>query len=206
METVAYVYKWVHIPTGKWYIGSRTRAGSHPDDGYYCSSAVVKPLIIANPKDWKREILATGTPLEMRDLETKLLQDYNAKHDENSFNQHNNDRAPVRTGIPHTPQSIEKMRGPRNSYGPQSPEHIEKRAAKKRGVPRLDLTISNKERIGDKNPNFGKVQSDEWKQKNSIANSKPKNKVTCPYCGAIGGEAIMKRWHFDNCKFKKEHT
>ena len=37
METVAYVYKWIHIPTGKWYIGSRTRVGSHPDDGYYCS-------------------------------------------------------------------------------------------------------------------------------------------------------------------------
>jgi len=205
METVAYVYKWVHMPTGKWYIGSRTRVGSHPDDGYYCSSKTVKPLILANPDEWKREIIATGDPFEMRDLETKLLRDANAKHDDNSFNQHNNDRSPIRTGIPHTPQSIEKMRGPRHPLGPQSPEHIEKRVAPKRGVPRPDLSASNAARVGDKNPNFGKTQSDEWKRKNSIANSKPKNKVACPHCGAIGGEGIMKRWHFNNCKLKKEN-
>ena len=206
METVAYVYKWVHIPTGKWYIGSRTRVGAHPNDGYYCSSKTVKPLILANPNEWKREIIATGDPFEMRDLETKLLQDANAKHDNNSFNQHNNDRSPVRTGIPHTPQSIEKMKGPRHSLGPQSPEHIEKRIAPKRGVPRPDLSDSNRTRTGPKNPNFGKTQPEEWKLKNSLANQKPKNKVSCPHCGAVGGEGIMKRWHFDNCKLKKENT
>jgi len=131
MKTVAYVYRWIHTPTGKWYIGSRPKVGSYPDDGYCCSSKIVKPLILANPQEWKREIISTGDPVEMRDLETKLLHDSNAKHDINSFNQHNNDRSPARTGIPHTPQSIEKMRGPRNSYGPQSAEHVEKRAAKK---------------------------------------------------------------------------
>lgn len=26
--------------------------------------------------------------------------------------------------------------------------------------------------------------------------------VTCPHCGKIGKGAIMKRWHFDNCKEK----
>lgn len=24
--------------------------------------------------------------------------------------------------------------------------------------------------------------------------------ITCPYCGKVGDEANMKRWHFDNCK------
>ena len=42
--------------------------------------------------------------------------------------------------------------------------------------------------------------------KNNLANQKPKNKVSCPHCGAVGGEGIMKRWHFDNCKLKKENT
>ena len=204
MQTVAYVYKWTHIPTGKWYIGSRTRVGAHPADGYYCSSKLVKPLIIANPHEWQRDIIATGDPISMRDLETKLLQDANAKHDNESFNQHNNDRSPVRTGIPHSLDSIEKMKGPRNQYGPQSAEHIEKRAAKKRGVARPDLVASNRSRTGEKNPNFGKSQSDEWKLRNSLANQKPKNKVNCPHCDAIGGEGIMKRWHFDHCKLKKE--
>ena len=205
MDTVAYVYKWVHIPTGKWYIGSRTKPGSHPEDGYYCSSKVVRPLIISNPEEWKREILATGSPIEMFQLETKLLQDANAKHDAKSFNQHNNDNRPVRSGTKHTEKSIEKMRGPRNPYGPQSDEHKEKRAAKKRGVPRPDLAVLNQTRTGSNNPNFGKTQSDEWKHKNSLANQKPKNKTHCPHCGLEGGEGIMKRWHFDNCKFKKEN-
>ena len=207
METVAYVYKWIHVPTGKWYIGSRTREGSNTEDGYCCSSKTVKPLIQANPDEWKREILATGSPADMYALETKLLQDSNAKHDPTSYNQHNNDRSPVRTGIPHTAQSIKKMSGPREPYGPQTQDHIEKRAAKKRGIPRPDLSTMNKSRIGINNPNFGKKQSDEWKLKNSIANSgKPKPQIICPHCGASGGTGVMSRWHFNNCKHKKDLT
>ena len=205
METVAYVYKWIHLPTGKWYIGSRTRAGSHPEDGYYCSSKIVKPLILSNPNEWKREILATGTPADMYALETKLLQDSNAKHDSASYNQHNNDRSPIRTGIPHTPQSIDKMSGPRKPYGPQTPNHIEKRAVKKRGIGRPDLGLLNRSRVGINNSNFGKIQSDEWKLKNSIANSgKPKPQINCPHCGVTGGTGVMSRWHFNNCKQKKD--
>ena len=30
----------------------------------------------------------------------------------------------------------------------------------------------------------------------------PQKKITCPHCGKIGGESIMKRWHNDNCKLK----
>ena len=30
---------------------------------------------------------------------------------------------------------------------------------------------------------------------------KPKPKIICPHCGKIGGgQALMNRWHFDNCK------
>jgi hypothetical protein len=28
-------------------------------------------------------------------------------------------------------------------------------------------------------------------------------KIKCPHCGKVGGSNIMKRWHFDNCKFLK---
>lgn len=205
MDTVAYVYKWIHISTGKWYIGSRTKVGCHPNDGYLCSSKLVKPLILATPAEWKREIIATGTPMEMYQLETTLLMEANAKHDANSFNQHNNDRSPLRTGIPHTLKSIQKMSGPRTPYGAQSPEHIGKRADKKRGQKRPDLSESNKNKVGHNNPNFGKLQSEEWKHKNRLAHlGKPKNKVECPVCGTIGGSGVMQRWHFDKCKQQKE--
>jgi hypothetical protein len=42
-------------------------------------------------------------------------------------------------------------------------------------------------------------KSDEHKKKLS----KPKEKVTCPYCGKTGGLPQMKQWHFENCKEKK---
>ena len=92
-QTIAYVYKWTHLPTLMWYIGSRTRKGCHPDDGYKGSSKYVTPLINANPEEWSKEIIATGTPDEMYDLETEILQLFDAKNDDRSYNYHNNDSA-----------------------------------------------------------------------------------------------------------------
>ena len=33
---------------------------------------------------------------------------------------------------------------------------------------------------------------------------KPKQKGQCPHCRLVGGINQLKRWHFDNCKFKAE--
>ena len=33
----------------------------------------------------------------------------------------------------------------------------------------------------------------------------PHKILVCIHCGKSGGEGSMKRWHFDNCKFKIEH-
>jgi hypothetical protein len=74
-----------------WYIGSRTAKGCHPADGYICTSKYVKPLILESNTDWKREIIATGTVNEMINLETIMLQLFDAKHDIRSFNKHNGD-------------------------------------------------------------------------------------------------------------------
>ena len=72
-STIAFVYKWTHLPTMKWYIGSRTAEGCHPGDGYLCSSKYVKPLINGKIENWKREIISTGSPKEMRFLEEEIL-------------------------------------------------------------------------------------------------------------------------------------
>ena len=47
-NTQSFLYKWTHIPTQKWYVGSRTASGCHINDGYICSSIEVKPMIIEN--------------------------------------------------------------------------------------------------------------------------------------------------------------
>lgn len=99
MTTTAYVYKWVHIPSLKWYIGSRTANQCHPDDGYICSSKTVKPMILENSKNWRREIIATGTIKEMLELESEILNTLDAKNDPRSFNQHNGDGKFSRIGI-----------------------------------------------------------------------------------------------------------
>ena len=89
--TIAFVYKWTHIPSMKWYIGSRTAEGCNPTDGYICSSNLVKPMIIESTSEWKREIIATGMSDEMYKLETEILQLFDARKDPMSFNGHNND-------------------------------------------------------------------------------------------------------------------
>lgn len=86
-----YVYIWRHTPSMKWYIGSRTAKKCHPEDGYICSSKRVKPMIKANPHEWEREILATGTREEMLEYEFELLDMFDAKNDPRSFNLHNGD-------------------------------------------------------------------------------------------------------------------
>lgn len=93
--TQAFVYKWIHKPTGMWYIGSRTARGCHINDGYICSSKIVKPMIESKPEEWERYIIATGLSKEMRSLETKLLIESNAKKNMMSFNRSNNDGKPV---------------------------------------------------------------------------------------------------------------
>lgn len=89
--TTAYVYKWTHLPTMKWYVGSRTKQNCHPNDGYVCSSKLIKPLILKNKHEWKREIIDFGSVEEMFELESQILQMFDAKNDLRSFNGHNND-------------------------------------------------------------------------------------------------------------------
>ncbi|PUE32998.1 hypothetical protein B9Z35_05605 [Limnohabitans sp. Jir61] len=107
--TLAYVYKWTELATGKWYVGARGARGCHPEDGYICSSKVVKPLIQANPSGWQREILFTSEPVEVFFIEAKLLDELNAKDDPQSFNKHNGDGKWSMRGKQFSPEHREKM-------------------------------------------------------------------------------------------------
>lgn len=52
---------------------------------------------------------------------------------------------------------------------------------------------------GNLNPMFNKTHTESARLRISEGN---KRKVKCPFCNKSGGIAIMKRWHFDNCKQK----
>ena len=111
-------------------------------------------------------------------------------------------------------------------------ETIEKLTIKATGKEHTEQTKQkiSKKLMGENNPMYGKqfsdehlkkmsdghknrIVSDETRLKVSIAKlgkKRPDNKqkmlnlpkVSCPHCGKIGQEKVMKRWHFDNCKHK----
>lgn len=54
---------------------------------------------------------------------------------------------------------------------------------------------------GEKHHCFGIKQTEETKLLKSLK-AKNRPKLTCPHCDKIGASSQMKRWHFDNCKFK----
>ena len=100
----AYVYQWTEKTTGKWYIGSRTRKGCHPGDGYICSSKTVKPMIEANRENWIRDILFVGNPIKALEIESFVLCEMRAKDNDTSYNLHNQDMKWSRLGCKDTPE------------------------------------------------------------------------------------------------------
>lgn len=180
----AYVYRWTHVPTGKWYVGSRTAKGCYSTDSYLCSSREVKPLIQSNPYEWKREILATGSAVEMRNLEAEMLKQSDAKNNPKSFNRHNGD-------------------GKFTTLGRIEPADMKQvRAAKLKGIKKPEgfgnmvsavhkgksVSAITKQKIGI--ASTGRVQNADARAKNSEKNSGDKNPSFMGYYIAPNSEVF----------------
>jgi len=60
----------------------------------------------------------------------------------------------------------------------------------------------SRKRISDSNTGRSKVRTTEHNKKIGQANRGRKHEsITCPYCNKVGGGSIMKRWHFEHCRF-----
>jgi len=85
---------------------------------------MVKPMIIDNPSEWVREIVATGAASDMREFEVEVLELFDAKNDSRSFNKHNGGKF-SHTGCVHTSEIRAKislaLRGKKRD--PRTPEH-----------------------------------------------------------------------------------
>lgn len=89
-QTIPFLYMWTELSTGKWYIGSRTAKGCHPNDSYICSSRTVYKLITDNPSDWVRDILFIGTDVQdVRTKESFMLTFLGAQNNKMSYNKTN---------------------------------------------------------------------------------------------------------------------
>jgi hypothetical protein len=183
-STQAFVYRWTNSQTGQWYIGSRTAQGCHPQDGYICSSRRLLPLIESNHTEWAREILCIGEPQDMLDLETRLLQQLDAKNDPLSLNQHNGDGRFTTTGVPAYNKGIKKPRGtPSWNSGKPNPHHSEimkGRPAHNKGKPmseeqKLKISLARK---GKPSPKKGKPGVPSTPESNAKRSAKLKGRVS----------------------------
>lgn len=229
MNTIAYIYKWTNLATGKWYIGSRTKEGSHPDDGYICSSKIVAPLVLNNPSEWKREILITGAPDVIVLTETKILKELDAKNDPMSYNMHNGDgnfttagmdlpaewRQKIASGNRRKKRTAEQKANYKraNTLKARDQAYLEKlRKPKPDGHgQKISLALKGKKKSAKhcqslSDAKKGKKTGPCTDARRAAIRAALKGKhtlplVVCPHCG-LQGRSNMKRWHFDNCKNK----
>jgi hypothetical protein len=228
--TTAYIYRWTHLPTSKWYIGVRTKKNCYPADGYICSSKIVKPLIESSPADWQREILYTGTPEEMIKLESNILIELDAKNNKNSYNLQNGDGNFTTAGMIMPEEWIDKIskgnlgkvrsETARENYRranrlkARNPDYLKKlRHPKPEGHgAKISTALKGKKKTeehckalsvakqGKKTGPCSDIRKAAIKA--SLKGKHTLPLVTCPHCG-LEGRSNMQRWHFDNCKKRK---
>ena len=158
--TKAYLYKWTELSTGKYYIGARYARGCHPDDGYLCTSKIVKPLILEKVNNWRREVLCIGNPEYIVNLESLYLTMLDAKNDPMSYNKHNGDGKFSSLGKPSSLKGrVGNRKGKKNSA-----EHNAKNSAAHLGKP-----SPNK---GRASPLKGKPTNRKFKPQSEDANNK----------------------------------
>lgn len=121
----AFVYCWTDKATNMVYIGSHK--GS-VDDGYICSSKYMLEEYNKRPDDFSRKIIATGNVVDIRNLETRILQAFNAKENSMFYNKHQND------GLYFDGWAVGQM----------SIEHRQKLSAAKKGKP---ISKAHKEKL-----------------------------------------------------------
>lgn len=223
MNTIPYLYRWIHIPTGMWYIGSKTQKGWDPTqhEKYLCSSKIVKPLILENRNEWHYEILVIGNAKYIRELETKYLLILDAKNNPSSFNQSNACFDPGnRLGRKETVETRKKKslarQGNKNpSYGKRgklSPLYGRKDSDETKQKKSIKLIEYNKIRPNEHNKNISKALKGNpnvgLKKERNPSWGRPEvadriNKLppkTCPYCDKTVSIGNYARWHGSNCK------
>lgn len=142
----AFVYCWTDKKTNKLYVGSHK--GSI-EDSYICSSKMMLEEYKNRPEDFSRQIVAEGTLSDIRKLESKILQSFNASSDSLFYNMHNNNGVYILTK--HTEKTKQKIR--QSKLGkPRSKNSIKKQS----------LSV-----LGEKNHFFGKTHSVDFKIKQS---------------------------------------
>jgi hypothetical protein len=210
-KVLPYVYKAVHKETNEFYIGYRGGKGlkipSHLDIlKYRSSSKLVKPR--AHEFNWI--ILAEFfNAIDAFEFEQSLIEEN--WNNPKILNKCIACKKFTKTNIAHSDESKSKISKAQKEHWKNMSEEqftaiFEKRAK------------AWDEKTQEEKATFGKRKSDIWKRKTPEEmedfskkmsecvkgryKGKVHAKIICPHCKLEGGKPSMKRWHFDNCKFK----
>ncbi len=174
----SFVYKWTNKTNQMWYVGSRSAKNCHPNDGYICSSKIVKPLVEADPNNWIRTIIDTGTPEDMRELEEFIIKESRAPHRADSYNQSYAINAePWNKGL----------HGVQVSWNKGLPKEQQPKYGKPSGMKGKKQSQLNRDKARQTAIAYNK-----WRRENLMH---------CPHCDYHGTYAP--RWHWDRCKNKE---
>jgi len=89
VEHKPYVYEVIDKVTGKYYVGSRTAKGCHPEElgiSYFTSSKVVSAIFKLDPNRFEKRILVSGDTDYVVKVESDILRFRDSKNDVNSYN------------------------------------------------------------------------------------------------------------------------
>jgi hypothetical protein len=189
----AFTYIWTNTLTDRVYVGWHK---GDVDDGYVCSSKVLMEEYLENPLVFSRKIIGYGACKEMKNLESEILNFFDARCNKKFYNQTNANGNFLHTEK-HTLDSKIKM----------SLAHVTRTKYAKGW--KMTQSSKNKCELSAKN----RWQSDEERNKLSASMKKSEkfmsflkihNKLitVCPHCNKSGQNVAMKRWHFSNCKSK----
>lgn len=222
------IYKTLNIVNGKYYIGMDTN--NNPN--YLGSGTLLKKAIEKYGKDsFKKIILEQCDSIEqLKEQEKYWINVYNACSDRESYNistggtggdnfTHNPDKELIRKKLQarrHTDATKKKIS--ENNWQKYNPGHrtgtkwSEEQRTKmemylaENGSPFKGKCHTEEAKQKNREKHLGKKTSEETKAKMRASSRKGYvyEKQICPHCGKEGGGNTMKRYHFDNCKNKKD--
>lgn len=156
-----HVYQLFNVNTLEYYIGYTMGKVKN----YICSSKHVKPRVLANPKEWHKEVLGYfDTGIEARAFEEECIR--SMWGDKLLLNRTITGKEFSTEGKPLSPEHIEKLRNADRSKWSLSDDAKARIAKSKIGIPRSEET---KEKL--RQANLGKKLSEETKKKLSEISS-----------------------------------
>lgn len=191
-----YVYAYLREDTTPYYIGKGTKDRAFKKQGH------TVPL---PPKDRIKILKEHLTEDEAKLLEIELIKEYGRKDLGTGILRNMTDGGEGSSGRVATEMMKEKL-SKANLGKKQSDETKQKRANSLRGKHR---TEEQKKRQSEAALNRWAKQDTAAEEIRRIKIREARKKqiietiqITCPHCGKTGGNRIMPRYHFDNCKFK----